>query len=123
MRIVTIIASACLCIGGCSRPDGRALDGLVSSNRIDRVEIVENDEGRTNILSGEGAARLLSRFAATNRLTNPVRGKSYVSGHITLIAQGQPVGHLAYFPREQVFSYHNYEFSLRDTNDLAALFR
>jgi hypothetical protein len=118
MRTTVVIAIVCFCVSGCSRPDGRAFDGLLSSNRIDRIEIVDDDQGRTNVLTGDGATRMLSRLAASNRVSNPIRGKSYVSGHIELSAQGQPVGHLSYFPREQVLSYQKYEFSLRDTNDI-----
>src|SRR5690242_18097466 len=36
-----ILAIVCFFVCGCSRPDGRALDGLLSSNRFDRVEIVD----------------------------------------------------------------------------------
>jgi hypothetical protein len=123
MRTTVVIAILCFCVSGCSRPDGRAFDGLLSSNRIDRIEIVDDDQGRTNVLTGDGATPILSRLTASNRVANPVRSKSYVSGHIELSAEGQRVGYLSYFPREQVLSYHKYEFSLRDTNDLSTLFR
>jgi hypothetical protein len=62
-------------------------------------------------------------LAATNRVPDPLRGKSYVSGSIRLFAQTKPVGVLAYFPRERVLSYRGYEFSLRDTNDIAQMFK
>ena len=123
MRITVTIVILCLCFIGCSRPDGRAFDGLMSSNRIDRIEIVDDDQGRTNVLTGERVAHLLARLSASNRVADPVRGRSEVTGRVMLYAQGQYLGGLAYFPREQVLSYHKYEFSLRDTNDLSTLFR
>jgi hypothetical protein len=123
MRLLIFLSSACIFAAGCSRPDGTAFDGVLSSNKIDRIEIASDEKDYTNILTEEGATRMLTRLAATNRMANPVRGKSYVSGRITLMVAGQRVGTLAYFPREQVLSYQKYEFSLKDTNDLTSLFR
>jgi hypothetical protein len=122
LRLI-LLGTVCLFTAGCSRPDGTAFDGVLSSNKIDRIEIASDEKDYTNILTAEGATRMLTRLAATNPMANPVRGKSYVSGRITLMAAGQRVGNLAYFPREQVLSYQKYEFSLKDTNDLSALFR
>jgi hypothetical protein len=107
------LGTVCLFTAGCSRPNGTAFDGLFSSNRIDRIEIVDDEKDHTNILTAEGATRMLSRLAATNRVANPVRSKSYVSGRITLMSAGRRVANLAYFPREQVLSYQKYEFSLK----------
>jgi hypothetical protein len=118
-----LVGSFCLFTGGCSRPDGTAFDGLLSSNRIDRIEIVDDEKDHTNTLTADAATRILTRLAATNRIANPVRGKSYVSGRITFMAQAKRVGDLVYFPSEQVLSYQKYEFSLKDTNDLTPLFR
>jgi len=97
--------------------------GCSGSNRIDRIEIVDEEKDHTNTLTADGATRLLARLDATNRSANPVRGKSYGSGRITFMAQGKRVGDLVYFPSEQVLSYQKYEFSLKDTNDLTPLFR
>jgi hypothetical protein len=110
-------------MSGCSRPDGRDFDGLLRSNRIDYIELVDEESAHTKALDANAAAHLLSRLAATNRVPDPLRGKSYVSGSIRLFAQTKPVGVLAYFPRERVLSYRGYEFSLRDTNDIAQMFK
>jgi hypothetical protein len=123
MRTAVVITILSFCVSGCSRPDGSAFDGLLSSNRIDRIEIVDDEQGRTRVFTNDAAAGLLSRLGASNRITNPIRSKSYISGHIELRAQGQRVGYLSYFPREQVLSFSGYEFSLRDTNDISPLFR
>jgi hypothetical protein len=77
----------------------------------------------TNVLTGDSAARLLSRFAASNRVADPLRQKSYASGYVWLCTGGKRASGLAYFPREQILSFQNYEFSFRDTNDIASLFR
>jgi hypothetical protein len=122
MRISLLIAPLLLLLG-CSRPDGREFDAFLTSNRVDRIEIFDGENDRTKVLSGEAAARLLSRFAATNRVADPLHHKSYVSGYVWLCSGGQRVGALAYFPREQILSYRAYEFSFRDTNDIAALFK
>lgn len=121
MHIALALAISCFCLCGCSRPDGRAFDGLLSSNRIDRVEIVDVDQGRTNTLTDGAAARWLNRLAASNRVVTPIRGKSYVSGHVALFVKGERVGYLAYFPRERVLSYLKYEFSFLDTNGISIL--
>ena len=118
-----ILAILGVLIVGCSRPDGSAFDGVLSSNRIDHIEIVNDEQGRSNVLTGDAVSRLLGRLAASNRVANPIRSKSYSSGFIDLRAQGQRVGYVAYFPREQVLSYQKYEFSFRDTNDISPLFR
>lgn len=113
-----LLLAAC----GCSRPDGTRLDGLLSTNHIDGFEIVDDEHDKTNILSGEAAARLIRRLSATNRVANPLPGRSYASGTIWLLENGQRVDGIPYFPRERVLSYRRYEFGLRDTNDIHSLF-
>jgi hypothetical protein len=122
MRISLLIAPL-LFVLGCSRPDGREFDAFLTSNRVDRIEIVDEEHDRTNILAGDAVARLLSRFAANNRMADPLHQKSYASGYVWLCSGDQRIGALAYFPREQILSYRSYEFSFRDTNDIASLFR
>lgn len=122
MRTASIFLIFLLSVCGCSRPDGTGLDGVLSTNQIDRIQIVDDEHDKTNTLSGEAAAKLLHRLSASNRVTNPLRGKSYASGTLWLLEKDQCVGGLAYFPRERVLSYHNYEFSLKDTNDIPSFF-
>jgi hypothetical protein len=122
MRISLLIAPW-LFLLGCSRPDGREFDAFLTSNRVDRIEIVDEEHDRTNVLAGEAVTRLLIRLAATNRVADPLHHMSYSSGYVWLCSGGERVGALAYFPREQILAYRAYEFSFRDTNDIASLFR
>lgn len=112
-----------LLLFGCSRRDGREFDAFLSTNHIDRVEVVDDENDRTNVLSGTATAQLLSRFASTNRRPDPLHSKSYISGYLWMCSGGHRVGAVAYFPREQVLAYRGYEFSFRDTNDIDTLFR
>jgi hypothetical protein len=110
-------------LSGCSPPDGREFSGLLSSNRVDRIVIIDDARERTNVLTEDAVIRLLERLSATNRIANPIRRKSYSSGYVKLWSGGQYLGTLAYFPEEQVLAYRDYEFRFRDTNDIASLFR
>lgn len=122
MRISLVLASLMFVVG-CSPPDGRKFDAFLTSNRIDRIEIVDEEHDHTNVFAGEAAAHLLSRFFATNRVANPLHHKSYASGYFWFCSGDQRLGALTYFPHERTLSYQTYEFSLSDTNDIASLFR
>lgn len=87
MRVYLLLM---LFLSGCSHPDGHEFDSLLASNHIDRIEIVDDEHGRTNVLTEGAAARLLSRLAATNRTADPVRGKSYISGYVWLCNGSHP---------------------------------
>lgn len=115
----------CLLVAGCFRPDGGTLDALLTTSRIDRIEVVDDERSHTNVFAGREVARLLGRLGATNRIADALSSwqKSYVSGDIVLYGESKRLGSLAYFPREQVLSYRGYEFKLKDTNDLPALFQ
>ena len=125
MRALGFIGVLILAVCGCSRNEAErlAFDRLLASNRIDRILVVDQEEGRTNVMVEDKIAPLLARFAADNRVRNPIRSKSYVSGHIAFYEGEQRVAVLHYFPREQVWSFQDYEFSFRDTNGVALLFR
>ena len=105
------------------RPIGSALDGLLKTNQVDRFVIINDENRKTNVLTGEAAAHLLRRLGRTNRVANAVGQKSYVSGDIWLFDGDREIGALSYFPREQVLQYRGYEFRFKDTNDIAALFK
>ena len=129
MRALSIVVTLAFIAAGCSRHDADrfALDGLLSSNRIDRIEIVAEvpDRGdlKTNVLTGERITALLRRLNTTNRIADPVRHKSYISGYIFFYDHDARLGLLQYFPAEQVLSYQDYEFSLRDTNEIRWIFQ
>jgi hypothetical protein len=120
---ISVLLAPFLFLLGCSGRSGRAFDAFLNSNRVDRIEIVDDQHDHTNVLSGEAAAHLLNRFAETNRRADPLWHKSYISGYIWFCSGGERIGALAYFPQEQILSYRGYEFSFKDTNDLASLFK
>src|SRR5215212_9094899 len=126
MRALAISAALILAFCGCSRheADRVAFDRLLSSNRIDRVMVSgEKSDGSetTNVLTGQQVQTLLTKFNATNRIRDTIRGKSEVTAKLLFFEGETLFGGLSYFAREQVLSFQGYEFRLRDTNAIPRL--
>jgi len=129
IRVLLVFVTLAFVAAGCSSHDTErlAFDRLLSSNRIDRIEVVGEIAGsgdlQTNVLTGERIALLLRRLHATNRIPDPIRHKSYISGYIFFYERDVRLGFLDYFPREQVLSYQGYDFRLRETNVIRSIFQ
>jgi len=127
VRSLALYAVLVFTVCGCTQHESErpALDRLLSSNSIDRIVVVYEgqDSMKTNVLSGERVARLLSRLNASNRVAKTLWHKSYVSADIYLYDHEQCLGSFGFFPQEQLLSFRGYTFSLRDTNDVPSWFR
>ena len=122
MLVLLILIPSLLSYSG-SRAGRIALDGLLSSNRIDRIIIWgEKADGslETRTFSGEQIAPLLRQFGPTNRIRGSVFGKSKISATVTFLAGEVEVGGIGYFGREQVFDF-GYRFKLRTSNAVSDL--
>jgi hypothetical protein len=124
MRSWIVIGCFFLMCLGCDRnkAEQAALDKLLSSQKIRRIEFVESNTSKTNVLSETDMQRFLDSIAATNRITKSASGKLYST--IFLIGNDTRES-ISYFPENQVLSFRKYEFSLRDLKNYekSGLFR
>ncbi|MEO6034864.1 MAG: hypothetical protein ABIQ35_06390 [Verrucomicrobiota bacterium] len=124
MRALSIISFSLLLCFGCKRYEAEqaALDVLVSSGNIRRIEVVNDEIPKTNVFTGSEAERILNFLNASNRVAKSSRGKSYGLGEIYLIGDKKREW-IFFYPGEQVLSFRKYEFTVKNTNEISELFK
>jgi len=126
MRFPCLLLLAVL-LAGCERNhvererQRAALDVLISSGVVSRVEFVDRQHDKTNVFAGAKALPVLALLNATNRIDKPPPDTKHYSDWIFLFRNEMPI-RMEYYPRQQVLSFRGYRFGLKGTNDILRLF-
>jgi hypothetical protein len=125
MRVLCLFSLSVL-FAGCGQQESHeqqraALDALLTDGHVKRVEFVDRQHDKTNVLVAERALDALVMFSATNRVEMPPPDTKHYSDWIFLFRDDVAV-RLEYYPRQQVLSYRGYRFALRSTNDIHRFF-
>lgn len=98
------------------------LDAVLSTGAVNRVVIVENYADTTNEIPRQQVPNILAALQPTNRISYTFWHKSYVSADLFLYHDDIVRLRLAFFPRECVLYYMDYDFTLRDRRVITNIF-
>lgn len=118
-----LLLAACGC-GIKGRRDAENVDALLRTGPVDRVEILLDEQGKTNVFSGDRAAQIVRMFNPTNRVPrlNSFWRKNYSTGRVAFYQGTNYLIGFHYVPEYGALSRGNYYFALKGTNDLQRLF-
>ena len=112
--------------GGDGRKDAAALDSVLTTGGIDRIEFFAGELDKTNVVSGEQVAIMIQLFSATNRTARRPSQflKYYISGSVFLYSGTNYLGRpLHYLPKYDALWFgSDYFFGLKSTNQLRTFF-
>jgi hypothetical protein len=120
---VLLLLVACGC-GRQARRDAAELDALLATGGVDRIEFLDDEKDKTNVLAGARAAAVLHLLAATNRAPRRPNAflKDYASGRVFFYGGTNRLMALHYVPKYDAFVRGQYYFGSKGTNTLNEFF-
>jgi len=96
-------------------------DSVVSGGVIQKIAFVDDELDVTNNISGPEVQPTANFFSATNRKDVSIYRKTYAIGRVFFYDEYRPLAAL-HHSQDGVFSYGQYNFRLRATNELQSFF-